>query len=136
MAGVRVYCRGKIAAQTLLFNRGAGFTGEFDVRSYLIGELHADWLDESEDLIRTDRQDILWSHELGQALEKWGQDLVVRMGRITREPMRKSAWEQFQLVSKINERIEQEYPGMQQQEIGMLFVIFNRKSPRDSTPQS
>lgn len=117
MAGVRIYCRGKIAAQTMLFNRGAGFTGEFDVRSYLIGELCADWLDESEDLIRTDRQDILWSHDLGQGLEKWGQDLVVRMGRITREPMRRSAWEKFREESKIEERVEKAFPGVANKQI-------------------
>ena len=57
MAGVRIYCRGKIAAQTHIFNLKAGFTGEYDIRSYLVGQLHADWLDETEDLIRTDRQD-------------------------------------------------------------------------------
>ena len=74
MAGVRVYCRGKIAARTAIFNMKAGFTGEYDIRSYLIGELHADWLDEGEDLIRMDRQDILWSHALGQAFEEWGQN--------------------------------------------------------------
>ena len=37
MAGVRVYCRGKIAAQMRIFNLKAGFTGEYDIRSYLIG---------------------------------------------------------------------------------------------------
>ena len=117
MAGVRIYCRGKIAAQTALFNMKAGFTGEHDIRSYLIGELHADWLDEDDDLIRTDRQDILWSHDLGQGLQTWGQSLVRIVGRITREPMRKSAWEKFQQVSNINERIEKEYPGAQRGEI-------------------
>src|SRR5436189_238138 len=76
MAGVRIYCRGKIAAQTHIFNMKAGFTGEYDIRSYLIGTLNADWLDEGEDLIRTDRQDILWSHELGQHFEAWGQSVV------------------------------------------------------------
>ena len=117
MAGVRIYCRGKIAAQTAVFNMKAGFTGEHDVRSYLIGELHADWLDEEDDLIRTDRQDILWSHDLGMELQTWGQALVKIIGRITREPMRKSAWEQFQQVSKINERVAREYPGAQQEQI-------------------
>jgi hypothetical protein len=117
MAGVRIYCRGKIAAQTAVFNMKAGFTGEHDVRSYLIGELHADWLDEDDDLIRTDRQDILWSHDLGMGLQTWGQTLVKILGRITREPMRKSAWEQFQQVSKIKERIASEYPGEQQEQI-------------------
>lgn len=72
MAGVRIYCRGKIAAQTPVFNRKSDFTGEHDVRSYFIGELHADWLDEGEDLIQTDRRDILWSDELGRAFEGWG----------------------------------------------------------------
>lgn len=33
MAGVRIYCRGKIAAQTHIFNMKAGFTGEYDIRS-------------------------------------------------------------------------------------------------------
>lgn len=32
MAGVRIYCRGKIAAQTAIFGRRAGFTGEYNVR--------------------------------------------------------------------------------------------------------
>lgn len=117
MAGVRVYCRGKIAAQTAVFNMKAGFTGEHDVRSYLIGELHADWLDEDDDLIRTDRQDILWSHDLGQAFQAWGQSLVKLVGKITREPMRKSAWETFRQVSRIDERVADAYPGEQQHEI-------------------
>ena len=60
MAGVRIYCRGKIAAQSLLFNKHAGFTGEYNIRSYLVGQLDADWLDEDDDLIQTDRRDILW----------------------------------------------------------------------------
>lgn len=117
MAGVRIYCRGKIAGQTAIFNRGAGFTGEFDVRSYFIGELHADWLDEKEDLIRTDRQDILWSHELGAAFQAWGQSLVELIGRLTREPMRKSAWERFKEVSHIEERVVASFPGNQQEQI-------------------
>jgi hypothetical protein len=79
MAGVRIYCRGKIAAQTHIFNLKAGFTGEYNVRSYLVGEIHADWLDEGEDLIRTDRQDILWSQDLGQAFQAWGQGLVKKI---------------------------------------------------------
>ena len=94
MAGIRIYCRGKIAAQTAIFNRKAGFTGEHSVRSYLVGELHADWLDEHEDLIQTDRRDILWSHELGQSFEKWGQTVVLYIGARSREPLKKKIWEQ------------------------------------------
>lgn len=117
MAGIRIYCRGKIAAQTKLFDLTAGFTGEHDVRSYLIGELHTAWLDEAEDLIRTDRQDILWSNDLGQSFEKWGQSLVKLLGKITREPMRVSAWEKFQEESKIEAKVEEAFPGRDNKDI-------------------
>jgi len=117
MAGVRIYCRGKIAAQTRIFNMKAGFTGEHDIRSYLVGLLHADWLDAADDLIRTDRQDILWSNELGRSFEEWGQRLVRRIGSITREPRRKKTWQVFQEVSKIQERVDAAYPGKQQKAI-------------------
>lgn len=117
MAGIRIYCRGKIAAQTHIFNMKAGFTGEYDIRSYLVGELHADWLDEDEDLIRTDRQDILWSHELGQALESWGRALVKRIGAMTREPRRAKAWQQFEEVSGIRTIVEKAFPSEHQEQI-------------------
>jgi len=114
MAGVRIYCRGKIAAQTNIFNMKAGFTGEHDVRSYLVGALNADWLDEEDDLIRTDRQDILWSHPLGRAFEDWGQKAVKLIGKLTREPMRKTAWEVFREQTRIEAKVEDEFPGEHQ----------------------
>jgi len=117
MAGARIYCRGKIAAQTHIFNMKAGFTGEYDIRSYLVGELHADWLDEPDDLIRTDRRDILWSHELGQAFEAWGQDLVKKIGSMTRGPKRKRAWQLFEEASEISEVVAKAYPSPTQRAI-------------------
>ena len=111
MAGVRIYCRGKIAAQTSLFNRRSGFTGEFNIRSYLVGELHADWLDEDEDLIQTDRRDILWSDGLGQAFEDWGQNIVTLIGTKSREPLKKRIWEQFLEAGDVETRIQSTYPG-------------------------
>lgn len=117
MAGVRIYCRKKIAAQTNIFNRGAGFTGEHTIRSYLIGELHADWLDEEEDLIQTDRRDILWSHPLGQAFEKWGQKIVLKIGNISRTPMKKKVWERFQEISDVENKILTAFPLEEQKPI-------------------
>lgn len=110
MAGVRVYCRGKIAAQTDIFNRKAGFTGEHDVRSYLVGAVHADWLDDEEDLIQTDRRDIMWSHDLGQAFEAWGQRVVLKVGRGARNPVKKKAWDQFKEVSNVEEKVKEAFP--------------------------
>jgi hypothetical protein len=114
MAGVRIYCRGKIAAQTSIFNRKAGFTGEHDVRSYLVGELHADWLDETEDLIQTDRRDILWSNELGQEFETWGQALIRKIGTRSRDPMKKKTWDRFKEISQLEERVRKTFPGKEQ----------------------
>jgi hypothetical protein len=114
MAGVRIYCRGKIAAQTNIFNRKAGFTGEHDVRSYLVGEIHADWLDEGEDLIQTDRRDILWSHELGREFEAWGQQLVLQLGKHARNPLKRRTWDIFLEVSDIEGKVKRAFPGAEQ----------------------
>ena len=111
MAGVRVYCRGKIAAQTALFNLRSGFTGEYQVRSYLVGELQADWLDETEDLIQTDRRDILWSDDLGQQFEAWGQGVVKLLGTLSREPIKKQVTADFLKAGNVIERIQQQFPG-------------------------
>ncbi len=117
MAGIRIYCRGKIAAQTAVFNRGAGFHGEHSIRSYLVGELHADWLDENEDLIQTDRRDILWSHEVAHEFQKWGQQVIQKIGYLARDPMRKKTWERFVEIGRVEERIAEEFPAPGQEAI-------------------
>ena len=117
MAGIRIYCRGKIAAQTSIFNQRAGFTGEHNIRSYLVGELHADWLDEDDDLIQTDRRDILWSDELAAAFQAWGQGVVKRIGTLSRDPMRKATLELFLETGNVDARILSAYPTKDQQEI-------------------
>lgn len=90
MAGVRIYARGKIVATTRDFEQPAGFTGEYFMRSYLVGQVEAEWLDEDagEDLIRTDRQNILWESERGSALRTWGAQLIREIASISREPQR------------------------------------------------
>ena len=117
MAGVRIYCRGKIAAQTSIFNQRAGFTGEHNVRSYLVGELHADWLDEDEDLIQTDRRDILWSDEVAAAFQDWGRKIVKRIGTLSRDPMRKATLQLFFEAGDVDTRIQSAYPTEEQQDI-------------------
>lgn len=110
MAGVRIYCNRKIAAQTMVFNRRGGFTGEHSVRSYLVGELHADWLDSDEDLIQTDRRDILWSDELASAFQDWGQVMVRRIGTLSRDPMRRATLDIFLKTGRVEDRIRERFP--------------------------
>lgn len=108
-AGVRIYVRGKIASLTRDFGAPAGFTGEYVARSYLVGEIHADWLDEKEDLIQTHRQDILWSSELGQALSKWGREIIKEVAKAGREPRRKQVSEIFLKKSNLKEIAHERY---------------------------
>jgi len=136
MAGIRIYCRGKIAAKTTVFNRGASFAGEYNIRSYLVGELHANWLDgQGEDLIQTDRRDILWSHELGQAFEQWGLKLLSKIGGISRNPIKKKTWDIFQETSKIEERIKQAFPAETQKEIREEALDFAKLIGQSMRPE-
>jgi hypothetical protein len=105
-AGVRIYARGKIVGVTRDFNQPAGFTGEFAMRSYLVGEVEAEWLDldDGEDLVRTDRQDILWDSELGQKLRNWGAEIIKEIAKISRQPRRERVRDIFLRKSNIEKR--------------------------------
>ena len=95
VAGVRIYARGKLAAVTRDFGRKAGFTGEHSIRSYLVGEIHANWLDDKEDLIASDRQDILWSSDECEKFKEWGQALVGELGKHAETSVRETTYRMF-----------------------------------------
>jgi len=103
MAGVRIFARGKIVATTRAFGQSAGFTGEFTLRSYLVGEIHAEWLDEDDgdDLITTNRQDILWESEYGRAFREWGAAFIRRIAAASRAPRRKRVEKLFMEASDL-----------------------------------
>jgi hypothetical protein len=111
MMGVRIYARGKIAGVTRDFNQPAGFTGEFAMRSYLVGQVEAEWLDldDGDDLVRTDRQDILWSSDYGELLRQWGAELIKEIARISREPRRVRVRDEFLRKSRIEERARRQF---------------------------
>lgn len=111
MAGVRIYARGKIVATTRDFEQAPGFTGEFATRSYLVGEVHADWLDddEDEDLVRTDRQSILWESDKGNALRVWGAQIVREVARRGRKPRQDSLKKKFRKASNIENRARERF---------------------------
>jgi len=111
MMGVRIYARGKIVGVTRDFNQPAGFTGEFAMRSYLVGHVEAEWLDldEGDDLIRTDRQDILWDSDYGQLLRKWGAELIKEIARMSREPRRIRVRDMFMDRSQLERRAKERF---------------------------
>lgn len=111
MAGVRIYARHKIIATTRDFEQPAGYTGEYTVRSYLVGEVHAEWLDEDDgdDLVRTDRQDILWSSDFGEALRTWGAELIKEVGKSSRKPRRKKTRKAFLEKSNVEQKARERF---------------------------
>lgn len=111
LAGVRIYARNKIVAMTRDFEQPSGFTGEFTIRSYLVGEIFAEWLDkdDGEDLIRSDRQGILWDSDYGRALKQWGADLIKEIGTNSRGARRERVRNEFLTVSEIAEKASKRY---------------------------
>ena len=137
MAGVRIYCRGKIAAQTAVFGRSASFRGELAIRSYLVGEIHADWLDDGSDLIQTDRQDILWSDDLCAAFQEWGQNVVKHIGKMARNPQRRNTMEIFLETGNVKQRILETFPRrdfgpIRERAMGLARMMGRKISPEEA----
>lgn len=124
LSGVRIYARGKIVATTRDFEQPAGFTGEFTARSYLVGEVHAEWLDldEGEDLVRTDRQGIIWDSEYGQAFRRWGANLIKEIARRSAKPRRDSKGQRFLALSDIKARAAELFPDEDVQRVAIEFA--------------
>ncbi len=110
MAGVRIYARGRLAAVTKDFNIRSGFTGELTMRSYLVGEIEADWLDDDEDLINTGRQDILWDSDKGMALQDWGKRYLRTWASEISDHVRQNTAEKFLEITDFEEKAKKAYP--------------------------
>lgn len=71
-----------------------------------------DWLDDdADDLIRTDRQSILWDSERGEALRVWGAILIKEIAAASRAPRRENKIKQFMDKAKIGDRAAERFRG-------------------------
>lgn len=68
--GVVIMARGKLIQSPTFFDVKVGAKYTY---SYLAGEINAEFLDEKEDLISTNRQSVVWESPQGSALIRWGQ---------------------------------------------------------------
>lgn len=73
--GFVVYVRGKLAQTPWFFDLSGGVWGQHGMQ-YLTGEIQADFLDESEDLIATDRGTVRWEDPIAVPLKEWGRKKV------------------------------------------------------------
>jgi len=77
--GIIIMARGKMIQTPTTFEQGGrGFRGMVGT-AYLVGELHAEFLDEDTDEIATHRASIIWESEKGQALRDWGYEKVKKI---------------------------------------------------------
>ena len=68
--GIVLMARGKMVQEPFMFNAVVGQQFAF---SYLVGELHVDFVDEEEDTIATTRNSLVWDTEANNALMEWGK---------------------------------------------------------------
>lgn len=76
--GIAIMARGKLVQEPFVFD---ATVGQQYALSYLIGELHAEFVDAHEDTIGTTRNSLVWDTEANQALLGWGQRTVNRIAR-------------------------------------------------------
>lgn len=73
--GFVVYVRGKLAQAPWFFDLSGGVWGQHGMQ-YLTGEVKADFLDDSVDLIATDRGTVRWEDPAAVPLKNWGRKKV------------------------------------------------------------
>lgn len=73
--GFVVFVRGKLAQEPWFFDLSGGTWGQHGMQ-YMTGEIKADFLDETVDLIATDRAAVRWEDPLANTLKDWGQKKV------------------------------------------------------------
>lgn len=72
--GVDIFAKGKAVELDTMF--GLKTTHIQFARAYLVGEIHADFLDGDEDNISTARNSAQWESDAGQKLQEWGTAAV------------------------------------------------------------
>ena len=72
--GVDVFAHGKAVELATMF--GLKTTHIQFARSYVVGEIHADFLDEGEDEVSTGRNMANWESPSGEKLQEWGEKAI------------------------------------------------------------
>ena len=105
--GIVLMARGKLVQEPFVFN---AVVGQQYALSYLIGELHTEFVDETEDTIGTTRNSLVWDTEANIALKEWGQKEINKIARAWGKKRRKDKENQLQeseLYRKFRERAEE-----------------------------
>jgi hypothetical protein len=76
--GVVLMARGKLVQEPFVFD---AVVGQQYALAYIVGEIHAEFVDEIEDTISTARNSLVWDSEPNAALKRWGMKKVNQISR-------------------------------------------------------
>ena len=76
--GISIMARGKLVQEPFLFH---AVVGQQYALSYIVGELHAEFVDDVEDTIGTNRNALVWDTDANTKLMDWGRSEVNRIAR-------------------------------------------------------
>jgi RecB family endonuclease NucS len=79
--GISILVREKMAQAPFFFDLSGGAYGQVGMQ-YMTGEVYADQLDAERDHVGTDRQGIIWTEPMPEALLKWGEQKVRELLRL------------------------------------------------------
>lgn len=103
--GIIIMARGKLVQTPTTFDVGGmGVTGQIAL-AYLVGEIHADFLDDEDDLISTGRRSILWEKEPVPTLRLWANETIKRVCREWTENRREKKLTVIQELPKYKDRV-------------------------------
>ncbi|VAW33415.1 Heat shock protein G homolog, partial [hydrothermal vent metagenome] len=105
--GIAILARGKLVQEPFVFD---ATVGQQFALSYLIGELHAEFVDAEEDSIGTTRNSLVWDTEANIALKDWGQREVNKIARewaAKRQADNEAALEENPLYIKFKARADE-----------------------------
>ncbi|MDN3024700.1 ATP-binding protein [Streptomyces sp. S.PB5] len=76
--GVVVMARGKLVQEPFFFDVNPA---QQYALAYLVGEIHAEFVDDAEDTVATARNGLVWDNEANEALRLWGQRKIQYVAR-------------------------------------------------------
>lgn len=76
--GISIMARGKLVQEPFLFH---AVVGQQYALSYIVGELHAEFVDDVEDTVGTNRNALVWDTDANTKLMAWGRSEVNKVAR-------------------------------------------------------
>ncbi|MFG2263399.1 ATP-binding protein [Streptomyces sp. NPDC048720] len=131
--GIAIMARGKLVQEPFLFDVNPS---QQYALAYLVGELHAEFVDDAEDTVATARNGLVWDNEANEALRRWGQTKVQQVAREWAERRKRdnlAALEENSLYIRFKEETRQTSNKRSVKQADKLIRDLIQKNP-DETP--